>query len=233
MISQESIAEHFGRPLFPVACSDIGSSVPKFDEKLEEISDYATEWGAVLLFDEADVLLQARRDYECSNLKRNELVSSFARFLDYYKGIVIITTNRVSRFDGALMPRIDLTLGLPPLDRDRRLAIWRHEIQDLFDDGIITASQSDDFYALASEEWSLEDFNGHQIRKAVKAAKIIAERKGKGLRRREIETMLKMERQFQERVGCWEKEKEKEKERKAGGKKDGGDLEGFEQVEKP
>ena len=205
--------------------------MPKFEEKLEEISDYATEWGAVLLFDEADVLLQARRDYECSNLKRNELVSSFARFLDYYQGIVIITTNRVSRFDGALMPRIDLTLGLPPLDRDRRLTIWHNQIHDLFDDGIIDASQSADLCALASEEWSMDDFNGHQIKKAVKAAKVVAERKGRELRRRDIETMLKMERQFQERVGCWEKEKEKE--RKVGGKKDGGDLEGFEQVEKP
>ena len=203
--------------------------MPKFDEKLEEISDYATEWGAILLFDEADVLLQARRDYECSNLKRNELVSSFARFLDYYQGIVVITTNRVSRFDGALMPRIDLTLGLPPLDRDRRLAIWRNQIQDLFDDGIINKSQSADLCALASDEWSLDNFNGHQIKKAVKAAKVVAERKGKGLRRRDIETMLKIERQFQERVGCWEKEKE----RKVGGKKDSGDLEGFEQVEKP
>ena len=209
--------------------------MPKFEEKLEEISDYATNWGAVLLFDEADVLLQARRDYECSNLKRNELVSSFARFLDYYQGIVIITTNRVTRFDGALMPRIDLTLGLPPLDRDRRLTIWRNQIQDLFDDGTIDFSRFDDLCALASDEWSMEDFNGHQIRKAVKTAKTVAEKKGKGLRRQGIETMLKMERQFQERVGCWEKEKEKEKEkeRKAGGKKEGGDLEGFEQVEKP
>ena len=209
--------------------------MPKFEEKLEEISDYATEWGAVLLFDEADVLLQSRRDYECSNLKRNELVSSFARFLDYYQGIVIITTNRVSRFDGALMPRLDLTLGLAPLDRDRRLAIWRNQIQDLFNDGTINASQSDDFWALASDEWSMDDFNGHEIKKAVKAAKVVAEKKGKGLSRREIETMLKIERQFQDCVGCWEKEKEKEKgkEKKAGGKKDSGDLEGFEQVEKP
>lgn len=228
-MTQESLAEHFARPLFPVTCSDIGTSVPKFDEKLEEISDYATEWGAILLFDEADVLLQARRDYECSNLKRNELVSSFARFLDYYQGIVVITTNRVSRFDGALMPRIDLTLGLPPLDRDRRLTIWRNQIQDLFDDGTINADQSAEFCALASNEWSMDDFNGHQIKKAVKAAKVVAERKRKELSRREIETMLKLERQFQDRVGCGEKERE----RKAGGKKESGDLEGFEQVEKP
>ena len=207
--------------------------MPKFDEKLEEISDYATQWGAVLLFDEADVLLQARRDYECSNLKRNELVSSFARFLDYYQGIVIITTNRVSRFDGALMPRIDLTLGLPPLDRDRRTAVWQNQIDDLFYDRTLHATQSADLCALAREKWSEDEINGHQIKKVIRTARVMAERKGRALKRRDIEIVLKMEREFQERAGCWEKEKESEKERTVEGRKEIGDMEEFEQVEKP
>ena len=129
-----------------------------------------------------------------------------------------------------------LPLGLPPLDRDRRIAIWRNQIQDLFNDGTINADQSAKFCALASDEWSMDDFNGHEIKKAVKAAKVVAETKRKELSRREIETMLKIERQFQDCVGCWDKEKEKEKgkkEIKAGGTKDSGDLEEFEEVEKP
>ena len=203
----------------------------KFDETLEEISDYATQWGAILLFDEADVLLQARRDYECSNLRRNDLVSSFARFIQYHQGIVFITTNRVTNFDRALMPRIDITLGLPPLDRGRRASIWHNLIQDLLDDGTINASQSDDLRLLARDRWSKDDINGHQIKKAVQNAKIVAEKKGKRLGHREIDMMLKMEREFQERVSCLDKEKEREK--KAGGKNDSRDLEGFEQVEKP
>ena len=203
----------------------------RFDERLEEISDYATKWGAILLFDEADVLLQARRDYECSNLKRNELISSFARFIEYYQGIVVITTNRVSRFDGALMPRIDITLGLPPLDCGRRVAIWNNEIQDLVDDGTINASRSADLRTLAQEKWCRDDMNGHQIKKAIKTARVMAEKKGKTLGCREIETMLKMEREFRDRVG--DSEKVKEKEKKSSGKKDDGDLYGFEQVEKP
>ncbi len=205
--------------------------MPKFDEKLEEISDYATKWGAILLFDEADVLLQARRDYECANLKRNDLVSSFVRFIEYYQGIVFITTNRVSRFDGALMPRIDITLGLPPLDRGHRVTIWQNLIQDLLDEGAINASQSTDLCTLALEKWSLDDINGHQIKKAVRTARILAETKGRMLGSGQIETMLKMEREFQERIGNLDKEKEKEK--KAGIKKDKEELEGFEQVEKP
>lgn len=182
-----------------------------------------------MLFDEADVLLQARRDYECANLKRNDLVSSFARFIEYYQGVVFIATNRVSRFDEGLMPRIDITFGLPPLDCSRRVGIWHNHIQDLFDEGTINAPQSADLRILAQQKWSKHDLNGHQIKKAVKTAKVLAEKKGKMLGCMEIETMLKMGREFQERAGYLEKEKEKE----AGKKKDKEDLEGFEQVEKP
>lgn len=202
---------------------------------LEKISDYATKWGAILLFDEADVLLQARRDYGRFNFECNELIPSFVRFIDCYQGIVIITTNRVSTFDGALMPRFDITLGLPPLDGGRRVAIWHNQIQCLFDEGYINVSQVADLRTLAQERWSQEDLNGHQIKKVIKTARIVAEKKGKMLGCKEIETMLKIEREFQERIGDSEhvKEKKKKKKEKAGGEKGNGDLEGFEQVERP
>lgn len=184
-----------------------------------------------MLFDEADLLLQARRDYECSNLKRNDLVSSFVRFIEYYQGIVFITTNRVSRFDEALLRRIDVTLGLPPLDRGRRVAIWHNQIKGLFDEGAINESQSADLRMLAQQKWSKCNINGHEIKKAVKTARVLAEKKGTMLGDEEIETMLKVGRQFEKRAGHLKKENQKEKE--AGDEKDKEELEGFEQVEKP
>lgn len=206
----------------------------RFDERLEQISDYGTRWGAILLFDEADILLQARRDYESSNFKRNELLSSFVQFINYYEGIVIITTNRVTRFDGSLMPRIDITLGLPPLDSSRRVSIWHNQIEDLFVEGYIHASEIASLRSLAQEKWSQENLNGHQIKKVIKTARIMAEKKGKMLGRGEIETMLKIEREFQDRIGDSDHMKEKGgKKKKAGGKKGTWDLDDFEEVEKP
>ena len=187
------------------------------------------------MFDEADVLLQTRRGYEYANLKRNDLVSSFVRFIEYYQGIVFITTNRVSKFDEALLKRIDVTLGLPSLDRGRRAVIWHNNIQDLSDEGTINASQSADLSMLAQQKWSKYDINGHQIEKAIRTARIMAEKKGKMVGCKEVESVLKIGRQFEERAGHSEKEKEKEKEKdkKAEIEKDKEDFEGFEQVEKP
>lgn len=127
------------------------------------------------------------------------------------------------------MPRIDITLGLSPLDRDRRAGIWLNHIQDLFDEGQISATQSADLCTLAQQKWSTEDINGHQIKKTVKTARILAEKRGRILGAREVDTMLKMEREFGERGGYLDSKKEK----KVGKEKDRDDLEGFEQVEKP
>ena len=46
----------------------------------------------VVLLDEADVFLEER---DMKDLKRNALVSVFLRALEYYDGILILTSNRV------------------------------------------------------------------------------------------------------------------------------------------
>jgi len=72
-LTAECVAESFGKPLYQVTCGDIGTQAGQLEHRLEEIFDYATTWGAILLLDEADVFLQ-ERDYV--HLERNALVSS-------------------------------------------------------------------------------------------------------------------------------------------------------------
>lgn len=72
-LTAECVAENFEKPLYQVTCGDIGTHAGTLERRLEEIFDYATTWGAILLLDEADVFLQ-ERDYV--HLERNALVSS-------------------------------------------------------------------------------------------------------------------------------------------------------------
>lgn len=127
------------------------------------------------------------------------------------------------------MHRIDVTLGLPALDRGRRIGVWHNHIQDLFDEDAISMSQSADLRLLAEQKWSKGNMNGHHIKKAITTARVLADKKGRMVGAREIETMLKIGREFEERAGYLEIEEEKE----TGKEIDKGDLEGFEQVEKP
>lgn len=53
--------------------ADIGLEITTVEKKLDGIFDLASKWEAVLLFDEADVLLETRTDE--SPLRRNAMVS--------------------------------------------------------------------------------------------------------------------------------------------------------------
>lgn len=48
----------------------------------------------------------------------------FLRALDYFQGILFLTTNRVGQFDEAFMSRIHLSLGYEKLDDNTRKMIW-------------------------------------------------------------------------------------------------------------
>jgi hypothetical protein len=48
----------------------------------------------------------------------------FLRELEYYQGILFLTTNRVGKFDDAFVSRIHVVLHYPGLTKDDRWAIW-------------------------------------------------------------------------------------------------------------
>jgi len=59
--------------LLKVSVADIGLEITKVEKKLDEIFQLASRWEAVLLFDEADILLEARTNM--AQLQRNSMVS--------------------------------------------------------------------------------------------------------------------------------------------------------------
>lgn len=80
----------------------------------------AHKWGCVLLLDEADVFLAKRNK---TDLRRNAVTSVFLRSLEYYAGILFLTTNRVGGIDPAFKSRVHLTLYYPRLDLDATLKL--------------------------------------------------------------------------------------------------------------
>lgn len=77
----------------------------------------------VVLLDEADVFLEER---DMKDLNRNALVSVFLRALEYYDGILILTSNRVGTFDEAFKSRIQLALHYENLNVTQRRKVWRN-----------------------------------------------------------------------------------------------------------
>ncbi|KAK3401470.1 hypothetical protein B0T20DRAFT_389424 [Sordaria brevicollis] len=124
----EAVASENQKPLLTVTYGDLGTSSSKLEEKLEGLFHLATRWDCVLLFDEADVFLAERSRTE---LKRNALVSVFLRVLEYYHGILFLTTNRVGSIDDAFKSRLHMMLYYPPLGRAQTIAIFKANIAKL------------------------------------------------------------------------------------------------------
>lgn len=93
----QSVALVIGKPLLKVSVSDTGVGVTKAEQNLNTIFLLASAWEAVLLFDEADIPLEARAIED--NLARNSMVSLFLKVLEYYEGILFFTSNCIKIFD--------------------------------------------------------------------------------------------------------------------------------------
>jgi hypothetical protein len=93
------------------SAGDLSSDAAKLEKQLSLHFELADHWNALLLLDEADVFLR-KRDTDHTH---NSLVSVFLRKLEYYQGIMLLTTNRVRDFDDAIQSRIHLALRYGPL----------------------------------------------------------------------------------------------------------------------
>jgi len=89
-LTAECVAEFSRRPLYTVSSGDLGTTASTLDPRLSRTLDLASTWNAVLLIDEADIFLERRSLYD---MERNSLVSIFLRVLEYYSGILFMTTN--------------------------------------------------------------------------------------------------------------------------------------------
>ena len=117
------------------------------------------------------------------DLKRNGLVSIFLRILEYYPGILFLTTNRVGTFDDAFRSRLHLTLYYPKLARTQTAKIWEMNLrrvrelnQKRQESGNLTIDiQHKKIMKFAKNNWETLSWNGRQIRNAFQTAVALAE----------------------------------------------------------
>ncbi|KAJ7641405.1 P-loop containing nucleoside triphosphate hydrolase protein [Roridomyces roridus] len=121
-LTAEAVAENLKRPLYIVGASELSTKPEVLEEKLKSILSLATAWDAVLLIDEADVFLEQRSLHE---IERNSLVSVALRVLEYHRGVLFLTTNRIHTFDAAFLSRFSIAIKYPEHDLDSRRVIWR------------------------------------------------------------------------------------------------------------
>jgi SpoVK/Ycf46/Vps4 family AAA+-type ATPase len=188
----ECVAAYTRRPLYPITCANIGLDPEEVEKNLTGPSGHfrrAQQWNCVVLLDEADVFL-AKRETRDNDAKRNALVSVFLRTLEYYPGILILTTNRVGSFDEAVVSRIQLFLYYPPLDKEKTMKVWRVHINRVRSSGLINIDYEDEAMVMEFAEEEYADgrrWNGRQIRNFFQTAISLASYDATKWRQRSID----------------------------------------------
>lgn len=119
-LTAEVYSEIIKRPLYRVHSGQLGLSVSEMEKCLKETLTRAQRWGAVMLIDEADVYIKRRDD----NISANAVVGVFLRVLEYFNGLLFLTTNRVGDIDEAIVSRCIAMIQYRPPDAADRYKIW-------------------------------------------------------------------------------------------------------------
>lgn len=181
-LTAESVAENMKVPLYMMSAGDLGVKSSEVESSLTTILEMVAKWNAVLLLDECDVFLEARSAHD---LERNKIVSIFLRTLEYYEGILFLTTNRVKNMDPAFQSRIHISMEYPDLDKVARTQVWKN----FLDRGIKHELSAAEIEQLANVE-----INGRQIKNVLKTGQLLACHKGLPLRYTHLRTVLNVER---------------------------------------
>ena len=136
-LTAEVYAEVTGRPLYRVHSGQLGLSVGAMETALKEALTRAQRWGAVMLIDEADVYIRKRSD----DIAANAVVGVFLRVLEYFDGLLFLTTNRIDDIDEAIVSRCIALIRYHAPDQLARERIWRVMAEQfglVLDDALVT-----------------------------------------------------------------------------------------------
>ncbi|KAL4759011.1 P-loop containing nucleoside triphosphate hydrolase protein [Aspergillus foveolatus] len=173
------IAEELRKPLHILSAGEFEQDPSSVEERLRRTFMLAEKWDAVLLIDECDTLLQERPS---ERLKHNKIDAVFLRLLEYYRGVMIITTGRADTTDKTLKSRIHFTMHFPELSASARKQIWRQSIARSKAEAAITDKVYDRLSQLP--------LNGHQIKHVVKIATLLSYQQTQSLGLAQIRTVL-------------------------------------------
>ncbi|CAM6102837.1 unnamed protein product [Calypogeia fissa] len=178
-LTAESIAETMRRPLWSLSVSELGTTPKELEQTLFKVLDIAAAWKAVILLDEADVYLEKR--VSGADLTRNAMTGVFLRMLEYYKGVLFLTTNRIGTFDEAFRSRISMFLHYSTLSVPHKEQIWK---------ALLGKAQVQDFSHEKLSELAALDLNGREIRNAIHTAQSLSQSNGERLEFRHVEYVI-------------------------------------------
>ncbi|KAI8208838.1 hypothetical protein K4K48_006666 [Colletotrichum sp. SAR 10_66] len=167
-LTAESVAEIAEKPLYRVTCGDIGTEAQDVEKYLATVLYLGKLW-------------------DCVPIIYTMIV--FLRILEYYEGILILTSNRVGHFDEAFKSRIQVAIHYANLSTRSRKAIWQNFLDMMRE----SADEDADIAELEEhlDQLAEEEMNGRQIRNAVLTARQLARHRNERLEWVHLDQVMK------------------------------------------
>lgn len=105
------------------------------------------------------------------------------RHIEYYRGILFLTTNRLNTFDRAFLSRIHVALHYEELNNEAKTRIWRAFFKKA---GMVEGQISDELV----ERLAQRDVNGRKIKNACRIATFLARSQGMEIQYEHLEQAL-------------------------------------------
>lgn len=164
-LTAEVFAEEIEKPLYIVQCSQLGTNEEALEKQLSKVLTRASRWSAILLIDEADVYVRTRGD----DIQQNAIVGVFLRVLEYYRGVLFLTSNRETEIDDAVMSRATAWIQYGKPDTKELELLWH-----------VLAKQYKVGLTVNEAQMLVEEFHsitGRNIKNMLKLARLLAERR--------------------------------------------------------
>ena len=120
-LTAEVYSETLKVPLYTIHSGNLGTTAEAIQKSLQVIFQRSKRWGCVLLLDEADVFVQQRGN----SVENNAIVAEFLRTMEYFDGLLFMTTNRHDDIDDAILSRCLAIIRYHAPERDDGRAIWK------------------------------------------------------------------------------------------------------------
>ena len=142
----------------------------------------------------------------------------FLRSLEYFRGILFLTTNRVGSFDDAFISRIHVALHYKKLSDEYRAKIWEKNFNRMEKEGTISIAAGAIIYVTTDPDVRAVEWNGREIRNAFQTALALAQYQARKERKKQVvlqadhlKRVVKMSRHFKDYITSTHKNQDEAK----------------------
>ncbi|KAM0257869.1 hypothetical protein ACHAQJ_004173 [Trichoderma viride] len=189
-LTVEGLSDHLRRPLLVMSARELGCCATSIDAILQKLLAACHSWGAIVVIDDATVLLE-----KCDffGTERSALVAVVSRHLESFQGILFLTCNSIRSFDEAYQSRIDFAHKYDKPDKRGKRAMFKRALDRarVLGRWVVGAFDDEDYNMLVES-----DLNGREINTVVGLALSLAEAREEAVGVGHLQEIMDMQEQF-------------------------------------